>query len=65
MLTAQVFQGNTSWYPGRRKMWYVRLVANNGEVLALSEGYATKWNAKRAAKKNFPDAKLVVIDGNR
>ena len=62
MLTAQVFKGETSRYPGGFKLWYVRLVAANGETISVSEGYVTKWNAKRAAKKNFPYAKLVVID---
>ena len=62
MRTAQVFKGETSRYPGGYKSWYVRLVAANGETLAVSEAYATKWNAKRAAKKSFPDAKLVIVD---
>jgi uncharacterized protein YegP (UPF0339 family) len=62
MLTAQVFKGEMSKYPGGYKMWYVRLVSENGEIIAVSEGYVTKWNAKRAAKKNFPMTKLVVIE---
>jgi uncharacterized protein YegP (UPF0339 family) len=62
MLTAQVFKGEASKYPGGYKPWYVRLVAANGETLAVSEAYVTKWNAKRAAKKNFPEAKLVVVE---
>lgn len=62
MLTVQVFKGKVSLYPGGDKGWYVRLVAGNGETISVSEKYATKWNAKRAAKKNFPNAKLVVIE---
>jgi uncharacterized protein YegP (UPF0339 family) len=62
MLTAQVFKGEVSKYPGGYKLWYVRLVAENGEIVSVSEGYITKWNAKRAAKKNFPTLKLVVVD---
>jgi uncharacterized protein YegP (UPF0339 family) len=62
MLTAQVFKGNASRYPGGLKRWYVRLVSENGETLAVSQGYASKWNAKRAAKKNFPKARLRVLD---
>lgn len=62
MLTAQVFQSEMSKYPGGYKLWHIRLVTENGEVLAVSTGYGTKWNAKRAAKKNFPEAKLVVIE---
>lgn len=62
MLTAQVFKSTSSQYPGGYKPWYVRLVSENGETLAVSEAYVTKWNAKRAAKKNFPNAKLVILD---
>ena len=38
--------------------YFLRLVSANFETLAMSEGYLTKWNAKRAAKKNFPGLKL-------
>lgn len=34
--------------------WYVRLRASNGRVLTISEGYYSKWNAKRAARRMFP-----------
>jgi uncharacterized protein YegP (UPF0339 family) len=34
--------------------YFIRLVGMNGETLAVSEGYVTHFNAKRAAKKNFP-----------
>lgn len=36
--------------------WRFRVVAGNGEVVAASEGYLTRWNAKRAARKIWPDA---------
>lgn len=38
--------------------WYLRLVGSNGATLAVSEGYFSKWNAKRAARKNFPGIPL-------
>ena len=38
--------------------WYLRLVGSNGTTLAVSEGYFSKWNAKRAARKNFPGIPL-------
>lgn len=41
--------------------WYLRLVSSNGQVLAVSEGYFSKWNAKRAARRNFPDIPLVEV----
>ncbi len=31
--------------------WHWRLVANNGEVIAISQRYCIKYNAKRAAVK--------------
>lgn len=42
-----------------RQPWRLHLVGDNGEELATSEGYATKWNAKRAARKNFPGILLL------
>jgi uncharacterized protein YegP (UPF0339 family) len=39
--------------------WFLRLVGGNGETLAVSEGYFSKFNAKRAAAKNFPATRLV------
>lgn len=39
--------------------WYLKLVGANGKTLSVSEGYFSKWNAKRAAKKNFPGIPLV------
>lgn len=61
MLRVQVFRGKVSSYPGGHRRWYIRTVAENGEVLSVSQGYATKWTAKRAAKKNFPRAKLDIF----
>ena len=44
-----------------RQPWYVRLVADNGQILTISEGYFSKWNAKRAAKRMYPNAPLKVV----
>lgn len=52
MNTLQLFKGEG------RQPWYLRLVSPNGQVLVLSEGYFSKWNAKRAARKNFPGVPL-------
>jgi len=46
---------------GRHGKWYLRLVSANGEILAHSEAYFSKWNAKRAARKNFPGVRLIEI----
>lgn len=40
--------------------WYVRLIGANGKVLTISEGYFSKWNAKRAAKRMYP--RLPIIE---
>ena len=57
MTVIQLFKGEG------RQPWFLRLVASNGKVLSVTEGYFSKWNAKRAARKNFPDAKLVDLSG--
>ena len=41
--------------------WFLRIRAQNGKVLAISEGYYSKWGAKRAAKKNFPSLPIVDV----
>ena len=41
--------------------YYLRLVADNGQVLSISEGYLTRWNARRAAKKNFPGLSIREV----
>ena len=52
MNTAQVFKGHGI------QPWFVRLIAPNGQTLSISEGYFSKWNAKRAARRMFPEADL-------
>lgn len=42
----EVFKGE-----GRIQPWYYRLKSSNGQTLTVSEGYFSKWNARRAAKK--------------
>ena len=54
-MTVQLFKGKG------RQPWHLRLVADNGQVLAISEGYFSRWNARRAARKNFPGVRLVEL----
>lgn len=43
--------------------WRFRPIAGNGEILFTTEGYFSKWNAKRAARKIFGrDVKIDVLD---
>lgn len=60
-MRVEIFPSNYLTFPGRRRKWYVRLKSNNGETLNTSQGYATKWNAKRAAKKVFPNLQVEVL----
>ena len=46
-------------FKGKRK-WYFHAHAKNNKIVAASEGYYSKWNAKRAAKKVFPQAEIEV-----
>lgn len=43
------------------KNWRVRLVADNGRILSISEGYFSKWNAKRAAKRMYPECAIREV----
>ena len=47
MSSVQIYKGDGP------KNWRVRLVASNGKILSSSEGYFSKWNARRAAKRMF------------
>lgn len=62
-----------SWQRGRemvihifkgegRQPWYVRAVSRNGQTLTISEGYVSKWGAKRAARRMFPDTEILYTD---
>lgn len=51
-------------YESRDGQYRWRLVAGNGEIVATSEGYVTKYNAKRSAERVqqlAPVARIVEI----
>ena len=50
----EIFPSKITVYPGKRQKWYVRLKGGNHETMNTSQGYVSKWNAKRAAKRMFP-----------
>ena len=55
-LQAQVFKGEG------RQPWRFRLVnTGNHRVMTQSEGYISKWNAKRAARRAFSDVEVVDV----
>jgi len=52
-------------YEDSRKEWRFRLKAPNGEIIASSEGYSSKQNAKkgiRAIKKYANSKQFQIID---
>ena len=42
--------------------WRVRLVAGNGRALSISEGYFSRWNARRAAARIFPGLTVKEVE---
>ena len=38
-------------WQGADGQWYVRLIAPNGQYMVASEGYSTRSNARRAARR--------------
>lgn len=56
MKTVQIFKGSG------RQPWYVRLVSSNGQILNVSEGYFSKFNAKRAAARMFPGVDIKFVE---
>lgn len=62
--TAEIYRGR-----GRSmNKWYYRLRTRNGEIIAGSEAYANKWNAKRAARRftsDLVDLSLTTLSRGR
>lgn len=38
-------------FRGKGKRYYFRMVGGNGEKVAISESYITRWSAKRGARR--------------
>jgi len=51
----EIFPSKYLTFPGKTRKWYVRLISDNNLTLNTSQGYVSKWNATRAAKKVFPN----------
>lgn len=49
-------------FPGRDSKWYYRPIEGNGRQIFQSQGYSTKWNAKRAAKSVFPEVEPIIVN---
>lgn len=50
----EVYRGGDGW------RW--RAITRNGEIIATGESHSRKWNAKRAARRAFPDWPVVKVD---
>jgi uncharacterized protein YegP (UPF0339 family) len=47
--------------PTFRTRYYFRIVGDNGETIAQSEGYTQRHNAVEVLNKYFPAAKVVEV----
>jgi uncharacterized protein YegP (UPF0339 family) len=52
--TIEVFKGTDG-------QWYWHLRAGNGEIVTQSEGYTRKASALRAAKREYPTARVEEL----
>lgn len=52
---AEVWKGRKQKGQLKAKWYYHIREKYSGQVVSPSEGYYSKWNAKRAIKKNHPD----------
>ena len=49
-------------FKGKDGQYYFRLIANNGEVVATSEGYTTKQNCQKGIISLKENANSEIID---
>ena len=57
-MTAEIFKTRRQLFlrvPTFREQWYFRLLADNGEIVAQSEGYTSKQSATDVLKRYFRD----------
>ena len=48
-------------YRDKAYCWRYRIRAGNNEIVATSEPYFSKWNAKRAVRRLYPDAEIEIV----
>ena len=55
-MTMEIFKGSGP------QPWRFRLAGDNGEIISQSEGYVTRWNARRQAKKIAALMRVELVD---
>lgn len=66
MARFRVFKSKSTKLLGRQ--WYWHLIGNNNKIMAVGEGYTTKWAAKRATKRfaaSVQDAPIIEGTGKK
>ena len=59
--TVKLPRPRTETYADKKGRFRWRSVARNGQVVATPGQYfASRWNAKRSAERNFPDVPCVA-----
>jgi hypothetical protein len=53
----EIFEGRPT--KTRRRRFYVRAKARNGEIVAQSEGYTRGTSARRAARRLYPTVPIT------
>ena len=48
--------------PTFKERYYFRILGDNGEVIAQSEGYTQRHNAVEVLNRYFPKAKVVEVE---
>lgn len=61
------FKYRVEWFRGLAdtRAWFVRVRADNDEIVLSSEAYTRKWSAKRAAHKIGKTFGLPVVEIDR
>jgi uncharacterized protein YegP (UPF0339 family) len=49
-------------FRGKNDDWYFRIIADNGEQLAMSEGYRRKIDAQKTAEQFVDEIEVEVVE---
>jgi len=57
--------GKIEIFKGTDKQFYFKVLAGNGEVIAISEGYTTKQNCRNGINSLKENANSDIIDSTK